>query len=517
MNMPFEDLLKALLGEAYVRRNAIVVMFVLISLSFLAVGTVWPKKYTAFVIISANDTNILQPLMEGTAEATRVKDLASNAREIIFGEKIMEEVLVDADWLKNEPTSFEQERIKKSIKEKVKIKKAGKNLLRIEFKDSDPIRAYITVKRMAELFIKEGEKSKTEESKAAYDFIEMQVNEYLQKLTEVEDKLREYRSKNPDSRPGLESEVSNRISGLQTEIERAKMQLRETVIRRNSLQEQLSGEAAVTISQSREGQYRSKIVNLQTRLETLRLDYKETYPDIVRIKHQIEDLKQAMNEEISRREEARNRAVNKNRVYIDEAIMLSPLYQQLRSDASNAETEIATLKARISEMNKMLESQYDRGRKIHDGEAALTKLTRNYQVNQDIYQDLLKRRERARVSKSLDEENKGLTFKIQEPAKVPLLPTGMRFIHFAAAGVVLGFAVPIGLIFLLIQVDPRIRFAKIISNDLNLPVLAEINRMFSYKEKRREKINIAILVIIIGAVMFIYGYVGWLRFTGQMQ
>ena len=516
MRMPFEDIIKAMIGEVFARRNTIFVIFVIISLSFLAVGTVWPKRYTSISIIQADDSNILQPLMQGTAEATHVTDYAGNAREIIFGEKIMNRVLADAGWLKTNPTDIEQAEIKKEIKKHIKIEGIGKNLIRIQYTDSKPMRAYITTKRISELFVEEGEKSKMHESQAAYDFIEKQVNEYLRKLTQVEEQLREFRSNNPDARPGLEAEVATRISRLTRDIENAQLQLSETMIRRDSLQEQLSGEAAITISQSKEGQYRSKIADLQTRLETLRLDYQETYPDIVRIKHQIEDLKESMNEEIRQQEEAKNRARTRGTSYIDEAIILNPLYQQLRSNASATETEIQTLRARISEMNKMLEGEYARARRIHGGEAALSKLTRDYQVNQEIYQDLLRRMERARVSRNLDKENQGLIFKLQEPAKIPLIPTGLRFLHFAAAGLFLGLAVPIGLIYVMLQIDPRIRFPQIISEELQIPVLAEIKQISSLSEDRKTKVNMFILSTGFAMVFIIYGYVGWLKYTGQL-
>ena len=52
----------------------------------------------------------------------------------------------------------------------------------------------------------------------------------------------------------------------------------------------------------------------------------------------------------------------------------------------------------------MLNSELDRSRRIAASESALAELTRDYEVNRDIYQDLLKRRENARVSMNLDEE-----------------------------------------------------------------------------------------------------------------
>ncbi|MFK5950006.1 MAG: hypothetical protein QM500_14680 [Methylococcales bacterium] len=516
MLLPLENILKVLYGELFIRRNVVFVLFAIISLSILGVGTIWPKKFTSTVIIIADDSNILKPLMEGTAVTTRVTNHAANASEILFGEKIMSQILRDAGWLKSNPTDIEKEEITVEIKKKVRISGIGKNLIKIDTTDDDAMRAFITAKRMAELFIEEGERSKINESQAAFDFIEKQVNQYLQKLTLVEEELEEFRSRNPDARPGSVTEVSARIRSLTSDIEKTKLSLREATIKRESLQSQLSGEAAITISMSKEGLYRKKISNFQTTLETLRLDYRETYPDIIRIKHQIEFLKTAMNAEIEQRKSAKLIAHNKGAEYIDEGILLNPLYQELRSEASAVQTKIATLEARTQEMNNMLELEYARARRIHGGEAELAKLTRNYQVNQDIYNDLLRRMERARVSKSLDEENQGLTFKIQEPAKLPLIPTGARFLHFAMAGLILGLAIPIGLLYFMLQVDPRVRFSQRITSELNIPVLAEIYQYSAKHEKSKMKVNTYILITGYALVFFIYGYICWLKFMGQL-
>ncbi|MCW8855321.1 MAG: hypothetical protein OQK72_11505 [Gammaproteobacteria bacterium] len=514
MFIPIEQLISILIRECHSRRNTIFLFFVVISLASLALGTIWPKKYTAFAIIHVDNTNILQPLMRGAAEATQSIDHVSNAREIIFGERIMDQVLEDAGWLDTDPSDIEQEKIKNEIKDRIEINEVGENLLKVEYLDEDSLRAFITTKRLVELFIKEGEKSKVEESQSAYNFIEKQVNEYLQKLTKVEEELREFRSGNPNARPGLEAEVSNRISRLQQNIEETDLLLREASIRKDSLVEQLSGEAAITISQTTENQYRKRILESQGQLEILRLDYKETYPDIVRLKHQIEELKQALISETRNREEAQKKSRETGKVYLDEAVTLNPFYQELRSNLSGTETEIATLKTRIDELNKMLETEYDRAKNIYGGEATLTKLTRNYQVNQEIYQDLLRRLENARVSKNLDEEQQGLTFKVQEPAKIPLLPTGLRFLHFALGGLVLGLVIPVGIIYFMLQLDPRIRFSQVISTELGLPLLAEIDKLESLSERRSARRNYIYLSVGVIVVLLIYGYVGWLKFTG---
>ena len=53
----------------------------------------------------------------------------------------------------------------------------------------------------------------------------------------------------------------------------------------------------------------------------------------------------------------------------------------------------------------------------------------------------------------LDQENRGLTLRIQDPATMPLRPSGLRFMHIAAAGFTFAVALPLGLIFLLVRFD----------------------------------------------------------------
>ena len=112
----------------------------------------------------------------------------------------------------------------------------------------------------------------------------------------------------------------------------------------------------------------------------------------------------------------------------------------LRSELSRVRSDMSALRARVSETETLLQGELDRGRRVADSEAKLAELTRDYEVNRDIYQDLLRRRENARVSMSLDSEHRGLTFRIQEPAALPLQPSGLRFLHFSLAGLALGAA-----------------------------------------------------------------------------
>jgi polysaccharide chain length determinant protein (PEP-CTERM system associated) len=487
MKLHPEQFIKLLIHEAFQYRTAVVSIFIVVNLSLLALGLLWQKEYTASTTILVEDKKIIQPLMQGAAVTTDVADRARVFKDVIFGRKIMNQILEDGGWLKDDPTPTEQEKIIDNLIRKTKITNIGRDLIKIEYKDVDPERAFKTTKKYADLFIAESLTAKAAESKAAFDFIDKETEEYHGKLSKAEDQLKEFRSANLDARPGSDADIGTRLSALQLRIEQATQDLKEMETKKKSIEKQLSGEAEVATVLSREGQYRARIGELQSQLETLRLNYHDTYPDITRIKHQIEDLNQAIAEDRQRREEAK--AAGK--ITIDENVVNNPMYQQLKRDLSQTNINIDTLTARIAEARRELQMEVDLGKRVHGGEATLAELTRDYQVNRDIYQDLLKRRENARVSVNLDRENQGLNVKIQEPAVLPIQPSGFRFIHFIIGGFILGIAAPLGLLYAKIELDPRVTAGWVIFEKCKLPLLAEVPHLWSPPELRAVRRGLA--------------------------
>lgn len=499
MNLRPEQVFKLLANEAFHYRKALVTAFFAINIVMLGLGLIWPKGFTSTTTILVEDKKIIQPLMQGAAVATEVADRSRLAREVIFGRKIMNQVLADAGWMKANPSPTEQEKIIERITKRTTIASVGKDIIKIEYKDDEPQRAFKTTQKFAELFISESLGAKIDESKAAFDFIDKQTQEYHDKLLKAEEQLKEFRSANLDARPGTDADISTRLNLLQTRIEQSSQDLKEAEVKKLSLEKQLSGEAEVATALSREGQYRARIAELQSRLETLRLSYHDSYPDVIQIKHQIEDLNQAIAEERQRRDAAKA----SGKVIIDEGVINNPMYQQLKQELSQTRVNIEMLTARIGEAKRQLQQELERGRRVHGGEATLAELTRDYQVNRDIYQDLLKRRENARVSMNLDTEKQGLTIKIQEPAALPLSPSGLRFLHFVIGGLALGVLLPLGILYAKLQVDPRLRLGSLISEKHKIPLLAVVPHLSAPAETQAVRRELAWLSLVMNGTILI--------------
>jgi len=492
MQMHPEQIAKALVNESFHSRRLVVGVFVFVNVAVLIAGLLWPKGYTASTSILVDEKNIIQPLMQGAAVATEVGDRGRNAREVIFGRKIMDRIVEHGGWSSKGPTPEEQERIIEGIRKRTAISTIGKNIIKIEYRDDDPERSFRTTQKFAELFIQESIAAKAAESRAAFDFIEQQAQDYYEKLSKAEQELKRLRSSNLDTRAGSDAELSVRLKELQLLISRTTQELREAEIKRISLEQQVSGEAQATAEYMREGQYRARMTDLQSKLDTLLLSYRDTHPDVIHLKHQI----QLLNDRISAEREGRD---TKQPARLQPEVVNNPVYQQLRRELSQNQATIEALKARIAEAQRELQHEVGRGKALHSSDARLAELTRDYQGNRDIYQDLMRRRENARVSMNLDAERQGLTLKIQEPAVLPVGPSGLRFLHFVVGGLLLGILIPLGLIYARLELDPRIRTGDAISRTHKVPIVVVVPHLWAPAELKGLRSEFQMLALAVGA------------------
>lgn len=499
---PLAELLPVAARETHRRVVSMATIFMLIALSGLALGMLLPKRYTASTTILVEQSNIIAPLMEGRAVPTGVANRANIAREVALSRKVMAEILEVGGWMEKNPSPIEQDRLIEQIGNRTRFSSPRENLIQIVYTDADPRRAHAVTRAFAEHVIEESLTMKERESREAYEFIDAQVRQYHAKLTEAESNLERYRGENPDARPGVEGDVNARIRELRRQIENSRLDLMDLRSQEDALRAQLSGESEITTVQTRAGQFRVRLMELQSERDGLLLNYTALHPDVVRLEHQIRDLEQDLLREESRE---RLRASGPGEE-LSGAAAYNPLYAELRSKLAEASRRSAATASRIAAAEDLLEQERERNRQIAASESTLAELTRDYEVNRELYQDLLKRRENARVSMNLDAERQGLSFRIQEPAMVPLRPSGLRLLHVAGAGLMLACAVPMALLLAFVKLDPRVRSPKRIE-DIGLPLLAVIPPYRSRRDRIAELRRYLVAGTLFASVPVAYGVV----------
>jgi polysaccharide chain length determinant protein (PEP-CTERM system associated) len=480
--------------EAKRRRLTLGILFAVIALLALLIGVVWPKKYAATTTILVQENNIIKPLTEGLASPTEVADRAGIAQEVIFSRKVMDKILRDGGWMKDHPSALDQVNLIKQIQDSTTITTPRPDLLQISYADTDPQRSYNVTREMAQLFIQASLESKQQESTSAYDFMNSQVKAYSSKLQDIGERMKNFLETHADAAPGNQVDTNTRIAQLRQEMETARIDIAELGSKSATLGGQLSGQSEIAVAQTREGIYGAQIAQLQAKLAQLKLNYTDSYPDVVRTRHQIDDLRQQMNQAQTQKDAAKVAGTA-----IDNVVQFNPVYQDLTTKRADVRGDLAAAEARLSASSSQLKDELERSQRVAATADEMAALTADYDTNKDIYQDLLKRREQARVSMELDKERRGLTFQIQDPAMVPLVPSGLRLAHFAAAGLALAALIPIGLLFGVSRYDPRVRSRELLEYSTGLPVLATIPHFQTPEDTRhRQRRNLLIVLLVLG-------------------
>ncbi|TBW51572.1 lipopolysaccharide biosynthesis protein [Marinobacter halodurans] len=498
MALPLIQLPSEIIREVRARKWLALAAFAIVSFGVLAAGFLWPYKYESEVVIYVDDDNIIRPLMEGSAVTTKISERASAAQELLWSRGVMESVARDTDTFGPEAATLPAEKLEARVnwlRANLEVHPRGDSYFSIGFLSESPAQAYRVSQRLGQAFIEESTRRKQAESRSAYEFIDNQVKSYEDLLAESEKRLKNFLSENVD---GTEGEANSKMSDLRSKLELAQLDKQETETRVASLQSQLANVNQNIRQEKTVDAYQQRINSMQDQLDNLRLKYKDSYPDIVALQEQISVLKR-------QRDRARANGSTSD-ASMATSSTVNPLYQDLSSDLANARTQMEMINTRISSLKKLLAEQVSRMERIQDNKAEYSQLTRDMDVNKQIYNDLLKRRERARVSMHLDIKGQGLNYRINETARYPLKPEGAQFNQFAMAGLLLGLLAPFGAIAGLLQIDPRVRAKSQLEDEVGIPVLIDIPRVRTPFEMRRERR--VTYAVIICAVLVIAAYVG---------
>lgn len=497
--------IEAILKEVNLHKGKAILCFAVVTALVVTVGIFWPKKFESAAIVFADDQNIIKPLLAGQAEVTRPNetDQLQLVQQRVFSDELMKQVLVEAKLI--DPAKLEDryatQPLVRGVAGGLKVEAAGRNHIRFSFQDQDRSKAYAITSAVTNVFIRDTARSKREESSEAYRFIDNQVNTYKEQLQAAEDRLKEFKAQNPGS---SETSILQRMTDLRTSAESLTLELQVARARRSELRQQIANEKQFIAQSYKADVYRNAMAQAQSKLDTLRLSYQETYPDIVALKQQIEDLRRAAAQaETSPQEQESGSSAN-------------PVYQRLKTDLSDAEVNVKTLELKLESARRMLSSETENTKDNAEYQAQLAELTRDYTVTKGIYEDLLGRKERARMSVALDVQGQGLNYRIKEPAVYPTAPIGLRFVHFFLAAPIVGILLPLALIFAYIQLDPRVRFTERVHSALpeSVSLLIVVPHMTTQLERRANRADWGYLAVFFGLIMLAYVIVAVVRLSG---
>jgi polysaccharide chain length determinant protein (PEP-CTERM system associated) len=522
------DLAELLLKEGRRRVVALGVAFSVLAIVGLMVGLVMPKKWEASAVLLAEERNILKPLMEGRAVPTTIADQKAIVTQLVLSRRILREVLTFGGWPTAKMNAQDQERHLNGLKGRIKITSPRDEMIRITYQDTERMRAYKVANKLAEIYVRESVAAKERESREAFDFIAKRTKEYGDKLTEAHQNLLAYYN-GPDrgtvrdgstgaAGAGGEEGTARSTSGLRGGVTVA--QLAALRAEEATLTAQLGrnpGTPSNAESRQVEEQYRARVLQLEGEVSRMATRYTDEYPEMKRAKRDLElakeDLRAAEHARADRDKARAAASALDNDVARAARARLDEVQRQI-SAATGVRRRPATRGgiATVSAVAAVPGPSTPESEVQRVGmDTTLSELLRRYEATRDVYSDLLKRRENARVSMDLDIERRGLTLRVQEAAELPAMASSMRLLHMTAIALVVAAVVPLGLLFAVVRLDPKVRSRWQIERLTRVPVLAAIPDAPLPRDKERHRRQRSLVLIMVAGVLVIYAVVFVIR------
>jgi polysaccharide biosynthesis transport protein len=381
---------------------------------------------------------------------------------------------------------------------------------KVAYSAAKPQLARDVTQELTSLFIDENLQNREQMSEDTTSFLQSQLDEARQSLTQQEEKLRLFRTQHAGELPEQLQSNLQILGGLQIQLQAANDALSQTEQRNLYLrsllrQYQVTGTTA-TMDGERAGApqtTREKLASLRAQLTELQGKYTDRYPDILRMKQQIAEL-----EAEESRAPAASSDVNPSATKSTNEES-SPIIQ-LRSELSANEFQIQNEKAKIKRLEGQVEMYQSRLNSTPDREQQASAVTRDYDQSRTYYETLLSKKLQSEMATNLEKRRQGEQFRMIDPPSLPARPYWPNRLAFSLGGLALGLALGVAIAVLVDLIKPRIYEASELAELLGpgyvlaLPVFNSAQEMAGLRRRRmREAIAGGILAVVIPAITIV--------------
>ncbi len=441
-----------------------------------------PDKYESTARVHVDTQSVLRPLMAGLAVQPNIDQQITMLSRTLISRPNVEKLINMADLDLGVNTPEEREALITRLSKDLRIASSDRtNLFMLSYADTRPERAQRVVQSLLSLFVESGLGNKRQDADAARRFIEEQIHSYEQKLTEAENRVKEFRLRNMGVLGDGAQDYISQIGAMTAQLQQAQLEQREAMNGRDALQRQLVGEEPVLLPQA-PSQSAVSVPEIDGRIDVLRrsldellLRYTDKHPDVTGTRRLIEELEAQKRTQVEAMQAAGGSQFG--------ALDANPYFQQMKLALAQAESRVASLNARVAEFQSRLDQLRERARLVPEVEAELAQLNRDYAVHKTNYDALVARRESANIAVEMNTQTGVADFRVIDPptlATKPSAPNRLLLIPVAGlAGLLAGFA----LTFLISQLRPAVVDPRGLREVTGLPVLGTVS-MLTTPERR---------------------------------
>ncbi|MGY0196443.1 XrtA system polysaccharide chain length determinant [Leptothrix sp. BB-4] len=489
---------------------------VTVTWAFALVGAaiVWlvPERFAATARVYVDTQTVLKPLMAGLAFQPDIdQQVRMLGRTLISRpnvELLVKNPAIGLSTGKQEEDEATIELLMKSIKVE---NTGGPNLYSLSYRDPDSARALRLVEALVSMFMSSGTEGKRKDSEEASRFIDEQIKDYETKLVEAENRLKDFKLRNLTVASTTNQDYFARMGAITDEINRLRSQLGAAEQSRDAIKRELAAELpqlpvdAASAPSSLTPDLDARLDVQRRQLDDLLRRYTDAHPDVITVRRtisQLEEQRRVEHDAKARIESNRPKAVG---------AATNPVYQRLRISLTEAEANVASLRAQLGTQNSRLEEIRAQAGRMPQAEAELAQLNRDYDIIRKNYEQLVSRREAASLGVKIDQTGSIADFRLIEPPRVMPQPVFPSRIQLAMAMMLLSLLAGIGTAWAMTIIKPTFSNERELREFTKRPVLGGLTRIIegpALALARQERLRVAGV-----AGLFLLGHIGWITFV----
>ena len=469
----------SLLWAGWRRRYLIAVPIILMPFVGLGIGLFSEKKYETSTTILFQEASEHNPFLEDLAIATNLRSRMEALNALLHSRHILASVAWQRELLNKEMDEQEKARVIAELSKSLNAKLVGDNLIKIAYRAEDKTHMKETLSMVSMRFVERVLAPQRSSIIQSESFLAQELENRKAGLQAAEQALAEYRNKFASELPTLHSANVARLSELKGFQAERRIELEGAKAAQASLAMRLSQTNPVV------GKIEEAIINVMADLTQLRARYTDEHSKVQNVLAHLQSLERERNRILSGMNAINNGDLNKvklERLWAiatttqendssnrSHPLLISQLerLQQADDHIERLEKEVSSLINEISHLQKRVNGYGQHERRLNE-------LKRDIEVRQKIFGELSERHEMARVTRSLGKNEESERVKLIDPPFEPLAPINLPTLFFAAAGLIAGVGLGLGLAIIAELLDTSIRRKDTLVEMLNVPVFARV-------------------------------------------
>ena len=460
---------------AWRRRYAIALPILLLPVIGLLVGVFSPKHYSSHTSMLIQETAKMNPFLEDLAVSFMLKERIDALKTLLHSRHILGTVAKERRLIDSETSAQKHDEVIAELSNALNVKMAGMDLIRIDFTSNNPDGMKETLEAVSKQFVEQLLAPERSSMKDSQHFLTKHLKHRQQELDEAETALADFKNQHANELPELHLGKISRRAQLKQRLSERKAEMAGAKRSLGGLNQQLSKTNPVL------GRIEEQIVRIRGELALNRARYTDKHSRIQGTLRNLRRLEEERQNILARTEQAldieqlwdiANSApihTNKHADKHEQPLLVSQLenLQLTRSKVDGLSEEINSLQQMVTELDNQTAAYGVNSREF-------SRLERNLKIKRDLYDDLLLRNEKARITGSLGIFEQDKRVKVIDRPFTPTAPSNLPVSLFGVAGLLGGILLGCGLALLFELSDTTLRRRDHLEALTGVPVLSRI-------------------------------------------